>query len=179
MMIGKKKSTRGFNPENDGVDHINIHPKAQSALGRLLSFYRNIPFVHPNYGPFYSVEGFSQYLRTGCKHDKLRYVFGFRAKVLGKSYPNAHVLSKAEYEVEILYANYEKIRQNSKLLQMVIDSELPFDSYYCFGPSSIIVDTRESTWLVSGLEEIRKAFKSGTDPEPIKGVIAKYNAEQT
>lgn len=176
-MIGNKMSSRGFSPSTDGVDHINIHPKAKTPLGRLLSFYRNIPFIHSNYGPFYSIEGFSQYLRTGCKHDGLRYVYGFRAKELGKALPSVDTLSKADYEIEIAYAHWEKIRQNNCLLQMVVESNLPFDSYYSFGPNGVIVDTRESAWLTFSIDEIRTALKQGKDPEIIKDVIAKYSAK--
>ena len=177
-MTGKKESSSGFNADGDGITHINIHPKGKTPLGRLLTFFRNIPFIHPNYGPFYSMEGFKHYVQTGYMHDKLRYVYGYRAKELGKTYPsNMENMSNSDYEIEIMYAHYEKVKQNVRLLQMVIDSELPFDSYYCFGPNKIVVDTKESAWLVYSMTEIREALKQGIEPAILSSLIAKYTVK--
>lgn len=175
---GKNNSSHGHNSDGDGITHINIHPKGKTPLGRLLTFFRNIPFIHPNYGPFYSMEGFKHYVQTGYKHDKLRYVYGYNAKKLGKTYPSEMGnISNVDYELEIMLAHYEKIKQNIRLLQMVVDSDLPFDSYYTFGPNNILVDTRESDWLIYSMTEIRKALKQGVDPEPLVRLIAKYSAK--
>lgn len=173
----KKVSRRGFGPTMDGKDHINIHPRAFTQLGRQLSFYRYMPFVHPVYGPFNSLEGFSHYLRTGCVNDDLRYTSGFKAKQLGMTYGAAKKMSNSEYRLELAYACYEKIRQNPKLLEAVIASELPFDSYYLFSGATgnaIVVEAKDVDWMVDTFTEIRTCLKAGSDPESFIGLIEKY-----
>lgn len=173
----KKTSLRGFGQSTDGQDHINIHPRAVSILGKMLSFWRHTPFVHPAYGPFHSIEGFSHYFRTGCVNDELRYVSGFKAKQLGVSYGSSRNISNAEYKLELAYACYEKIRQNPEILKQLVSSELPFDSYYLFSTTpggSIVVEAKDVDWIVSTFTELRNAFKSGVEPQLIVPLIEKY-----
>lgn len=169
-----KTSRLGNVPKNDGIDHINIHPKGRTPIGRLLTSYRSMNFIHPNHGPFRSIEGFMHYIRTGCKHDDLRSLYGYMAKTRGKSYRADTKYTKSEYQAEVLYAIYLKIRQNPKLLELLIESTLPFDSYYVFGPNNVIINTFDSEWLTDGITKIRKSLKCGLVPEVISGIIAKY-----
>ena len=74
-----------YNPLNDGVDHINVYSRGKTQLGRMLSNFYPLPFNHPVYGVFNTVEGFYYYVSTGFKYEVLRTLSGFEAKKFGKS----------------------------------------------------------------------------------------------
>lgn len=154
-------SELGYKPENDGIDHINIHSRGKTHLGRLLSHFAHTPFIHPYYGPFYSMEGFWYYMRSGATDQKLRYLSGFRAKTHGKKL--AYVWYD-NFKEDIMAANYQKILQVPCLAQMVVESHLPFDHYYTFGDSQIVITPNNYDWLCSGFEDIRTAMQEGMVP---------------
>lgn len=174
-MINPSVSGRGFKIVDDGITHINIYSRGKTTLGRWLSHYQHMPFVHPFYGPFYSMEGFWFYIRSGRKHDELRYVSNFKAKTMGKQFgrePNLH------FREDIIAGNYEKIRQNQQLYDAIKASTLPFDHYYIFGPQSILVNAKDSAWLVEGFEEIRQAIKNGVVPKSAVNAEIRYMGGQ-
>lgn len=163
-------SVLGFKKENDTVDHINIHSMADSELGRKLSHFAHTPFVHPHFGPFYSMEGFWYFARCGFDEQlahRLRYLSGFRAKQTGKSLPYKW---SENFKEDIIAANYQKIIQNENICELMIASELPFDHYYTFGvkgdqdAAKRIITPKDSEWLVPGFEAIRTALKEGVVP---------------
>jgi hypothetical protein len=71
-------------PSEDGIGHINVYSKAKTKLGRELSNFSFSPFTHPEDGKFNSIEGYWYWL--GCKQEKLRKVWGYAAKRLGREY---------------------------------------------------------------------------------------------
>lgn len=146
---------------NDGVDHINIYSNGKTELGRILSHFAHTPFVHPYFGPFYSMEGFWYWARSGQTEDRLRYLSGFRAKQVGKALGHKRY---QDFKSDILAANYQKIIQHEKICEMVIDSTLPFDHYYVFGPNNIHITPQSSDWLLKGFEDIRLALQEGEVP---------------
>lgn len=149
----------------DGITHINIHPKGNTYLGRSLSTFKKSLFVHPEYGPFYSIEGFMQYLKTGMVDNRFRYLSGYSAKQLGNELKQSNPFTHEEYVSEVIYAMYVKIRQYPKLMSLVIKNELPYDYYYLFGNKKLIIEPKEKEWLIPGLENITKLLKSGDNPE--------------
>lgn len=154
-------STLGFKATNDGVDHINIYSRGKTELGRLLTHFAHMPFTHPYFGPFASMEGLWYFIRNGGNDESLRYLSGIRAKNLGRqSNPKWY----PEFRQDILAANYQKIIQHDELRELIVASELPFDHYYLFGPNQIPVTPRDSKWLVDGFEDIRTALKKGEVP---------------
>lgn len=155
------KSLLGFTTGNDGVDHVNIHSVGKTELGRLLSHFSHTPFTHPYFGPFYSMEGFWYFARSGFTESRLRYLSGFRAKQIGRELSYRWY---KEFKEDIVAANYQKIIQHENIRNLVIASELPFDHYYTFGPNSFHVTPQSTDWLVSGFEDIRLALKEGMVP---------------
>lgn len=159
------KTTRGFLPEHDGVTHINIHPSPKTArtrLGQDLSSFKYMPFLHPYYGNFCSMEGFRYYLGNKERDDKLRHYAHERAYRYGKrGTPDPY----KEHQDDIMAGVYQKILQNQKLCKMVVDSFLPFDMYYRFGPGLVIISPKESNWFIPELEDIRKCLKAGVVPD--------------
>lgn len=155
------KSLLGFTVDKDGVDHINIHSMGRTQLGKLLSHFAHTPFTHPYFGPFYSIEGFWYFARSGFVESRMRYLSGFRAKQVGKELPYHRY---KDFKEDIIAANYQKIIQNEHIRELVIASDLPFDHYYTFGPNSLHVTPKSTSWLVEGFEDIRAALKEGVVP---------------
>lgn len=158
------KSVMGFNVENDGLDHINIYTMGKTELGRVLSHFAHTPFKHPYFGPFYSMEGFWYYASAGFKEEnsQMRYLSGSRAKRTGKTLKQVHY---DEFMQDIIAANYQKIIQHDRIRELMIESELPFDHYYVYGPNNIHVTPKSADKLIKGFEEIRKALKQGIVPQ--------------
>lgn len=159
------KSPLGFMKANDGKDHINIHSMGKVEIGRLLSHFSHTPFTHPAYGPFYSMEGFYYYLRSGAVDataGHMRYLSGYRAKRKGTM---LKYIANANFEQEIMAANYQKIIQHPDILKLFVGSELPFDHYYTFGNNDQIIAPKNADWLIEGFEAIRRAMKADTVPE--------------
>ena len=171
-------SLLGFRPQDDGVTHINIHSRAKTELGKLLSHFAHTPFTHPYIGPFYSMEGFWYFARCGFNEkigNKLHYLSGFRAKQTGRDLPP---IRYEHFKEDILAANYQKIIQHEHIREMMIKSELPFDHYYTFGPNNRCVCPKETGWLVEGFEDIRTALKEGVVPQVWINAEKRYLAKE-
>lgn len=80
-----------INPDEDGITHINVYSKGKTELGQLLSNFAYTPFVHSEYGKFNSIEAFWYYYFTGCKHDDLKLLYGYKAKEKGRKYNNDRI----------------------------------------------------------------------------------------
>jgi hypothetical protein len=162
--------------QNDGVDHINIFSRGRTQLGRWLSNFAKTPFVHPFYGQFTSIEGFWYYMRSEVRDDKLRYLWGFEAKKYGRELPAKWY---DEFKDDILGAIYQKIIQNRELLELLVTSELPFSHYYTFqaaGASLVLINARESEWIIEGIEEIRECLKKDEIPPVWERVASRHVA---
>lgn len=162
--LPNQKSKRGFSLECDGVDHINVYSHGATDLGRKLSHFCYSQFLHPYYGPFYSMEGFWYFMRNGKLDDTLRYLYGRKAKAVGR---NSHARWYPDFKEDILAGNYQKIIQNRDLHDALVASELPLDHYYKFKSRSgaeYIINPKDNDWLIDGLEEIRAALKKGEVP---------------
>jgi hypothetical protein len=149
--------------DGDGVTHINIWSRGQTRLGQELSHFSYKPFIHPFFGPFNSMEGFWYYLKSADKPDKLRRLWGFRAKEVGRELENVHVHGFSDI---IIAANWYKIEQDFELRQMVEESTLPFDHYYLFGEDEdhqVLIRPKGHEWLVQGFEQIRTSIKNGEE----------------
>lgn len=149
----------------DSVTHINIWYRADTELGRLLSHFSYSPFVHPYYGPFNSMEGFWFYIRSIERDDKLRNLYGAKAKEYGRTLTCQWCPNFREI---INIANFYKIEQNEHLKKLVLASTLPFKSYYLFGEGQVLIHPKEHEWLVQGFEENRKMFQWGMRPHEIE-----------
>lgn len=156
---------------NDGITHINIGGRTD--LGRMLSHFAMTPFQHPFYGSFNCMEGFWYYVRTDIDAitdpkarknlDNLRTLVGWRAKVLGKEFPQ---LNLDNFRELIMGANYCRIMQNPELYRLFVNSTLPFDHYFLHGEGNILIRPSAVSWLISGLEDLRKAFKEMSSNNP-------------
>jgi hypothetical protein len=61
-----------FMPPTDGKDHINVHAKGITKLGRMLSTWSSYPVDHPELGHFANMAAYLLYVQMGEKHDEYR-----------------------------------------------------------------------------------------------------------
>lgn len=148
-------------PSKDGTNHINVYSKANTKLGRDLSNFSFSPFVHPEDGEFKSVEGYWYWL--GCKEEKLRKVWGYAAKRIGRECGAPDWMSGEDFKRKIKLALRAKISQNPKLSKEFQLSTLPLTHYYYYGSmdNCKVITVSEGQWIIDELEAIRNELKKG------------------
>lgn len=149
------------NPDNDGIDHINIYSKGRTALGRKLSNFAHIIFYHPQHGVFASVEAYWYWLGTGMKHNGLRRLYGASAKSAGiRELPVK--MPDDEFRKHICDAITLKLAQNHDLALALAQSELPFRHYYAYGtPKPAVHESKKHQWQLDHILSLREIVKEG------------------
>lgn len=143
-----------FNPENDGLDHINVYSKGRTSLGRDLTNFSYSPINLPEDGKFNSVEGYWYWLSS--KDDKLRSLHGFKAKQYGRAIRADDWLEDEKFKKKIKLAIKIKIESNPDLMRKFRTSSLPFAHYYVYGGKVVMVP--KSDWIIEYLEELRSVL---------------------
>jgi hypothetical protein len=147
----------------DGKDHINVWEKGSTELGRNLSHISYFPFVHSEYGKFKTMEGFWHYIRSKNKDDNLRQLSGTKARKLGESLDICRV---PNFKKVIMDANWQKIKAYPDLINDLKNLELPLDGYYIRAANKDLrIRFVSSSWILPGLEEIRKAILENRSPD--------------
>lgn len=148
-----------YNPEEDGVTHINVYSKARTELGRLMSNFTYLPFEHPLHGSFNSVEGYWYWLSTG--DDRLRTLHGFDAKKLGRELRGADWSPKPDlftnFQECIKTAIDQKVKNSERLRELLAVSDLPFVHYYVMYDR--VLPQESDNWIMEHWESIRKSLK--------------------
>lgn len=144
-----------YRPETEGVDHINVYSKSRTDLGRLLSNFHHRPFTHYQHGDFASVEAYWYWLGTGKKHEHLRPLSGYAAKLKGKDLARCPV---ENFESHIKKALLSSIEQNENVRTLLKDSHLPLTHYYVYGhgETAKIHPLPQHKWITDFLMEIRE-----------------------
>lgn len=121
-------------PEMDGVDHINIHEKARTDLGKNLNNLSNIEFEIEGIGRFRSLESYYWWLVS--RDDHFRCLDGHHARKDGKRWENSPEHVSGRYINALGDAACKRVIQNPKLKEALIASTLPFECYTYYGFSS-------------------------------------------
>lgn len=150
-----------FNTGEDGVNHINIYERGTTRLGMMLADEHEQSFVHPEFGPFRSIAGLWHYLKSEDRDDLFRTLLGKRIKMLARDKAKRHTVKDFKYT--ILMGHWAKVKAKAKIRTEMTASTLPFDYYYIYG-SGLRIRSRNSQWLIAGLEEIRLALKEEREP---------------
>lgn len=145
-----------YNPEDDGVTHINVYSKGKTELGRFLSNFSRVPLETVD-GKFLSVEGYWYWLL--CDHpgrDALRNTYGFEAKRLGRElsendWPSSH---NTQFIQKITDAIIYKLQTSPKYLTMLKQTDLPLAHYYVYNGKS--VHGKNCDWILQTIEWCRK-----------------------
>lgn len=140
-----------YRPEDDGITHINVYSRGKTELGQQLSHFAYSPFTHPELGFFTSVEGLWYFLKT--RDDRLRDLYGFDAKVLGKQLPVVPKMREEDFHRFINLGNEAKLRQHPAILAELGRSRLSLTHYYTAG--GYITQPKDSEWILAHLERIR------------------------
>lgn len=154
-----------IDPKYDGITHINIYSKGNTALGKMLSNFTKCPIMTED-GQFMSVEGYWYFLsisETEAKRELLRTTYGFRAKQLGKEIlieTNNGKNSRFDprFEEKILNAIWYKFQRNAYLLN-ADNKDLPFAHYYNYGGKVINVGHKYQ-WMIDGITRMRNELVS-------------------
>ena len=144
-----------WSSKEDGVTHINVYSRAKTLLGKQLSNFANTPFECED-GKFQSVEGYWYWL--GCKDDRLRKVWGFPAKRLGRDIGAPDWMDGEEFKNKIRRALRAKISQHEEIQKMMVQTELPFTHYYDY--KGKIIQVPQADWILEELELIRQELKN-------------------
>lgn len=128
-----------YNPNEDGITHINIYSGSLSRLGRFLSHFTKTPFEHPTMGKFESMEGLWYFVKSDFKYASLRTLWGKEAKQLGKTLP---VVLCDDFWFWIEEGNRAKLAAYPGAQRALKESTLPFTHYYVFGQSTTVNNQR-------------------------------------
>lgn len=148
-------------PDTDGINHINVYSKGRTQLGRLLSNFAHTPFVaDPQDGEFASVEAYWYWLKTGCKWDELKPLYGYNAKAIGKTFPRVEMAEfdgKNVFDELIKEAIRCKLRQNHDLRRLLKDSTLPLEHYYAYGSEGNwkVIPLPQYQWMIDEISRCR------------------------
>lgn len=148
-----------YRPQDDGITHINVYSKGQTALGRSLSNFAPIGFNHPVHGRFASVEAFWYYAKTGFQHEHLRRLFGYSAKAAGNRLEPVMMEQQAFHD-EIRLAITLKIEQHPDVLDALLQNALPLTHYFVYGhgDKQITVSKPEFQWQLDHLNKLREKW---------------------
>ena len=160
-----------YNPQEDGVTHINVYSKGKTRLGQLLSNFAHTPFHHPTYGYFASVEAFwywySAWTRFEVKFDALRATHGFQAKKMGLTLREEQLQLKTplpaaiDFEQQVKTALLAKLEENVELRNKLSRNTLPLIHYYTWGEGQNVKITYPQTnlYILDYLEKLSRFYK--------------------
>lgn len=155
-----------FNPNEDGITHINMFSRGRTDFGRMLSNFYRFPIMTQD-GKFVSVEGYWQWLNLtddAPGRENLRLMYGYTAKRFGNElrthYQRPRTGSKDEadsFQNKILLAIWYKFRRNASLIDET-NRDLPIVHYYTFGGTSVCDVTSKYPWMIEGITKMRDAL---------------------
>lgn len=142
---------------NDGVNHINMAYNSETELGRFLSTRYRMPFTHPDYGDFNSIEGLWVYLSNLMDKEtevSVRLLYGGRLKNIGSKLERKKT---AGFKTIISETIYQKIMANEEMRDALINNRLPLQLYYV-GKENKRTVPAFSKWYIRAIYIIRKAI---------------------
>lgn len=148
------------NPTRDGIDHINVNIDAETEIGKMLSHFFYSPFIHPMYGRFANLEAFWQWIKSVERPEVIRTMSAPNAKKEGRHLEKRKV--PQFYEV-IADANYLRITQNHTIYEALMNSTLPFDTYY-LNASGMATRPQDSVKMIKQFEQIRHWLRHDIAP---------------
>lgn len=136
-------------PSYDGVEHINVYSQGRTGLGQWLSHFTRVPQgIQTEDGLFQSVEGYWYWLGTepSPQRERLRALWGFAAKQLGRELRAAEWGSDPDFKRKINAANESKLLANSQMQRLLLANRLPLVHYYSMQGRVIVPDNGKWCW---------------------------------
>lgn len=147
--------------EKDGIDFINIDRSGKTELGKRLAPFGHSQFVHPYYGPFRTIIGYSFWLGTGLKVDAFRHAVATGVKQIANNHQSVH---HRYFFDDLKVGHWLKVTQRPELAKLLRNSVLPFESYYLFGPNKTLIGNRDREFLIRTISEIRDCLQKDQVP---------------
>ena len=141
--------------KEDGVDHIRVHIKAKTELGRQLSEFYVRPFRLPELGEFNHLIGLSLYLQTGMDISELRHLPPYECL------RRIHRLDPASKQFTLYYDTYSKgviksLESDVSLFKTFVENPLP---YLIYRETPGDLDGDDRTWLAIFYNRFSEAMK--------------------
>lgn len=151
-------------PQEDGITHINVYSKGRTALGLFLSNFAEFVIDTGEDGIFNSVEGYWYWLsvdpKLGDKRERLRKVYGWEAKKLGRE---LHGEDPDDWDTEFQNKIKKAIKYkilNSSFVEQFKKSDLPFVHYYVFGNK---IHLGSGEWIMGYLGQLRTELQENVE----------------
>lgn len=139
-----------FYADGDGVDHVRIDAVSKTRLGRYLANTARTPFRVPVMGDFESLEGYWQFLSTGCRVQELHKVYGRSALLMGHS---SRRIERMHFRDHIVTGLKAKIIQSPCLGDLLQENTLPFALYELDDNGDPV---SHHDWFIKALDSIVK-----------------------
>lgn len=153
----KTQNALPYNPEEDGVTHINVYSRGAHVLGRGLSNLSECNIEHPFFGHFRTLEGLWFYMKTNFKDDQFRILKGVAARDLGKQMPTEpYPLFNKMFKLGML----EKLERHPMLQTELLKNELPLAHYYSYGGGKKIMQLDRHQWQLDFWILLRSTLKN-------------------
>lgn len=149
--------------EADGVDHINISRYGKTPLGKMLDMDHIRNFEHTLLGPFKTMNSLWFFLRARQPNDHIRVLNNPELRGFVFNSCGGVKSGVPNFRAVVMHAAYLRIKAFKDITRLMIESELPFDSYKTL-QSGIRVRFEHTLWVVNAFEEIRKALKEEREP---------------
>lgn len=143
-----------YNPEKDGIDHINVYSKGKTELGRFLSNFSECNLTLPE-GKFKSIEGYWYYLNTDHEDKELLMnLYGWEAKKVGRELGASDWNSDKLFKSKIKLAIAQKLLNNSNFLNKLIDCKLPLVHYYTYKDKVVV--PKDGEWILNFISSFKE-----------------------
>jgi hypothetical protein len=152
-----------LDPATDGITHLNIYSQGKTWVGQEASNFAHRPMTLSDHGSFASVEGYWYWL--GRQDDRLRHLYGYKAKEMGRSLPILKKWHQEKFESLICEAITAKLEGHPDILQALIQYTLPLTHYYAkyYGSKLVITEPTGSDFILAHFEKIRVAHNPLAD----------------
>lgn len=165
----KPPAVPAFDPEQDGVSHVNVFTRGRMKLGRDLSNFQECNIEHPYFGRFRTLEGLWHYLKTGRSEELFRVMNGHDSRKKGKDMESFHYpLFTKMFKLGMV----EKLAKNPQLQQELIKNTLPLVHYYNFR-GTIHVPPRHE-WQIEFWQTLRETLIASGNLDVIRDELIEH-----
>ena len=155
-------TSRGMEPDQDGVDHINVTNSGRTELGQKLEIFARTPFAVPGLGTFESIAALWCYLMAKpSDRERFRGIQGSVARLRlneietapGAKRPKGFMLIMAD-------ALWAKITSSPELIELVTANKLRYEMYHVYEAGGVPTRMKMSYWYCMMLKEIQRTLKA-------------------
>lgn len=162
-----------IDPNQDGLEHINIYSRGRTQIGRWLSNFSHSPFTHPHHGWFASMEAYWYWISGGRNSDldHIRPAFGFSAKAIGSKFERVP-MEEVDFKDAITEGFLCKVADGGHYQTLLLFNTLPFRHYLVYEAtrpesSAKVVDlSGRHQWQCDRWEQIRSYLRMRYDGQP-------------